>query len=277
MADVGIALGGGGAKGLAHICMLEVIDELGIRPTCIAGTSIGAIVGVLYASGLSARSIRQEIERELIQDGANLTDAVKTVFQWLQVVDINWHGNSLLDAGTFLDDLMNHVGVDRFEQLDIPMKVVAADFWRRSPVVFETGDIKTAIHASMALPGIFNPVVIDGHVLVDGGVVNPLPYNLLAPECDFTIAIDVMGNRTESTSLVPSMAESVFNSFQIMQRTIINQQIDRAKPDLYVVPDIVDIQMLEFYKADSIFRQVGPACDQLREQLERCLLFPDDA
>lgn len=277
MTNVGVALGGGGAKGLAHICMLEVIDELRIKPSCIVGTSIGAIVGVLYASGLSARTIRQEIEQGLIQSSDDLTEAVKTIFQWLQVVDINWNGDSLLNADAFLDDLMNHVGVDQFEQLDISFKAVAADFWRRSQVVFETGDIRTAIHASMALPGIFDPVVVDGRVLIDGGVVNPLPYNLLGPDCDFVIAVDVMGNRTESTGLVPSMAESVFNSFQIMQRTIVNQQIDREKPDIYIVPDIVDIQMLEFYKAGTIFEQVKPACDQLRAQLERYLLSADDS
>ena len=149
--------------------------------------------------------------------------------------------------------------------------VVAADFWNREQIVFETGDLRTAVHASMAIPGIFNPVVIDQQVLVDGGVVNPVPYDLVLNDCDITIAIDVMGNRTESADLIPSFSESIFNTFQIMQKSILRQKVAAHPPDIYIAPDIVDIQMLEFYKAEEVFKQAQSAGDQLKTELEKLL------
>ena len=271
MTDIGLALGGGGAKGLAHICMLEVIDEFGIQPTRIAGTSIGAIIGVLYASGISGKTLREEFQRVSRSEQHSFADAVRNVFNWLQLVDVNWKGGSLLKADAFLDDVMDHVKVSDFEELRMPLKVVAADFWHRDEVVLGTGDIRTAVHASMALPGIFEPVVVDGRVLVDGGVINPVPYDLIMDACDVTIAIDVIGHRTQSAGLVPSLSESIFNTFQIMQKSILRQKIAAHPPDIYICPEIVDILMLEFHEAAEIFAQAGAAADQLRRELERHL------
>jgi len=273
MKKIGIALGGGGAKGLAHILMLEVIDELGIKPHRIAGTSIGAIAGMLYASGMSGKNIRENIEQMSLMEEDSFTDAFtkKDVFKWLQFIDIGWKDGGLLKADSFLDHLMQEVKISTFEELTIPLMVVAADFWNREQIVFETGDLRTAVHASMAIPGIFNPVVIDRQVLVDGGVVNPVPYDLVLNDCDITIAIDVMGNRTESEDLIPSFSESIFNTFQIMQKSILRQKIAAHPPDIYIAPDIVDIQMLEFYKAEEVFRQAQSARDQLRTELEKLL------
>ena len=275
MTKVGVALGGGGAKGLAHICMLEVIDEFGIAPSRIAGTSIGAIVGVLYASGISARTLREEIESVSHRQKDGVAEAIKNVLSWLPLLEVNWKGGSLLKADAFLDDVMDHVKVSDFEELRMPLKVVAADFWQRDEVVLETGDIRRAVHASMALPGIFEPVIADGRVLVDGGVINPVPYDLIMEECDLTIAIDVMGNRTESAGLVPSLPESIFNAFQIMQKSILRQKIAAQPPDIYVCPGIVDVLMLEFHEAAKIFAQAEAAADQLRRELERHLREAD--
>lgn len=271
MTDVGLALGGGGAKGLAHIYMLEVIDEFGIKPSRIAGTSIGAIIGLLYASGISPRALREEIESYSNGTDDTLSNTIKNVFSWMQLVDFNWKGGSLLKPDAFLDDVMDHVKVSAFEELHIPLKVVAADFWHRDEVVLETGDIRTAVHASMALPGIFEPVVVDGRVLVDGGAINPVPYDLIMDECDLTIAIDVMGNRTGGVGVVPSIQESIFNTFQIMQKSILRQKIALHPPDIYICPEIVGILLLEFHEANKIFAQAEAAADQLRRELERHL------
>ena len=273
MKKVGIALGGGGAKGLSHILMLEVIDEFGIKPHRIAGTSIGAIAGVLYASGLSGKAIKENIEQMSITESDSLSDIFtkKDVFKWLKFIDISWKDGGLLKADTFLDNLMERVKVKDFEQLSIPLSVVAADFWKRDQIVFHNGDIRSAVHASMAIPGIFDPVVNGKQVFVDGGVVNPVPYDLLLDDCDLTIAIDVMGNRTESADLIPSLSESIFNSFQIMQKSILRQKVAACPPDIYIAPDIVDIQMLEFYKAEEIFKQAQSAADELRKALEKQL------
>jgi len=272
MIKTGIALGGGGAKGLAHIPMLEVLDEFGLKPHRIAGTSIGAIVGVLYASGHSGLQIREGINRisYLETDQFPETLKEKDLFKWFEFIDIDWSGSSLLKVDSFLGELMKYVKGARFEDLEIPMQIVAADFWKRSQVVFESGELRSAIHASMALPGIFAPVVIDGRVLVDGGVVNPVPFDLLQ-DCDLVIAVNVMGRRTESKGLVPGFSDAVFNSFQIMQSAILEQKLSDHPPDVYIAPDIIDIRVLEFYRADEIFRQSVSAKDELRRKIEAFL------
>lgn len=274
MKKIGVALGGGGAKGLAHVPMLEIIDELGVKPHRIAGTSIGAIVGVLYASGLAARDIRENIEAMSLKDGDSLSDAFsrrRDLMKWFQFVDLGWKEGSLLSPDTFLDHLMQLVKVRDFSELEIPLSVVAADFWKRDQVVFDSGDIRIAVQASMAVPGIFRPVVVGNQVLVDGGVVNPVPYDLLLDDCDFTIAVDVMGNRTESADLIPSFSETIFNTFQIMEKTILKSKIATRPPDICIAPEIRDIQMLEFYKAHEIFEQSAPAGRRLRSALEKVL------
>ena len=119
--------------------------------------------------------------------------------------------------------------------------------------------------------GIFSPVVIEGQVLIDGGAVNPVPYDLLLDECDCVVAIDVMGNRTESAELIPSMSEAVFNTFQIMQRSILAHKFSLKPPHIHITPEIVDIRMLEFYKADVIFEQAQSAKAQLKRELGKLM------
>jgi NTE family protein len=95
----------------------------------------------------------------------------------------------------FLDFLIKQIQVERIEQLPIPVRIVAADFWRREAVVFDEGDIRTAIKASVSLPGIFSPVQFEDRILVDGGAVNPVPFDLLDSDCEITIAINVLGEK----------------------------------------------------------------------------------
>ncbi len=271
MTRIGLALGGGGAKGLAHICMLEVIDEFGLKPSRIVGTSIGAIIGVMYASGISGRTLREEFQNISNEESSGFIEAMRNIFTWLQLTNVNWKGGSLLKADAALDDLMRYVQVANFEDLSIPVQVVASDFWRRTEVVLESGTIRSGVHASIALPGVLEPAVVDGRVLVDGGLTNPVPYDLVMDDCDITIAIDVLGSRTESKDLIPSLQESVFNSFQIMQKSILRQKMEARPPDIYICPNLVDVLLLEFYEAPKIFAQAAPAADQLRRELERCL------
>ena len=255
---IGIALGGGGAKGIAHVPMLEVLDEFDIVPFQISGTSIGAVIGVLYATGYSGREIREGINQISYLEGDGVVDSLagKNLFKWFEFIDIDWSGNAFFTADTFLAELMKDVGIENFEELKIPLKVIAADFWNRSQVVFESGELKPALQASMALPGIFVPMVQDGRVFVDGGAVNPVPFDLLN-DCDLVIAVNVMGTRTESDSLIPTFSEAVFNTFQIMQTTILQQKLIEHPPDIYIAPEIVDVRVLEFYKGGSSIQAGG--------------------
>ena len=266
---VGLALGGGGAKGLAHIPMLQTLDALGVRPVSIAGTSIGAIMGTLYAAGASGDEIYDGIT-ELVAMPKTLQEAfeAKQLFAWLEFFDLNISRGSLFQVDKFLDHLEDLIGVSDFESLAIPLKVVATDFWGREEVVFDRGPIIPAVAASFAMPGIFKPVVLDERVLVDGGSVNPLPYDLLEDECDVIIAIDVMGRRARDEALLPSYSESVFNTFQIAEKSILREKFRRRKPDIYLEVEIAGVRALEFHKVDDILRQAEPARKRLESALK---------
>ncbi|NNJ98598.1 MAG: patatin-like phospholipase family protein, partial [Gammaproteobacteria bacterium] len=186
MKKLGIALGGGGAKGVAHVLMLEVLEEIGWQPYCISGTSIGAIVGALYASGNSAKALRDDLTSASFSENGSFIDDIfnKDLSRWWDMLDLDFGGKGLLDAREFLARLHSKLNVSSFEELAIPLRIVAADFWQREQIVFESGPLLPAVHASMALPGVFQPVQIDGRVLIDGGVVNPVPFDVLPEECD---------------------------------------------------------------------------------------------
>ena len=274
---VGLALGGGGAKGLAHVPILETLDELGVRPHMIAGTSIGAIIGALYASGLSGSQTRAEIEEFIYHEAEggerkfSVAGGFRKVLDLLDL-DLDFSSGGFVRGEKFLDRLYEDLRVESFDELEIPLKIVVSDFWSREQLVLETGELRSAVRASMSLPVLFSPVMMGERVLIDGGAVNPVPYDILMDECDVTIAVDVSGSRPQvSEDPTPSLMDSVFNTFQIMSKAIVDEKRKRRPPDLYLQPHIVDVQVLEFDRADEIFAASKAACDELRAKLPALL------
>ena len=164
--------------------------------------------------------------------------------------------------------LIENMETDTFEQLRIPLKVVATDFWERKEVVFDKGDLRSAIRASLAIPWLLTPVRQGETVLVDGSAVNPLPYDLIQDECDITIAVDVMGSRNQAAKYKPSMLDYIFNTYQIMQKTILTEKIKNRPPDIHIEVDIAGVKVMEFYKAGDVYRQAQPFKDELKRKLE---------
>ena len=270
---LGIALGSGGARGIAHLAMLEVLDDLGWRPSLIAGTSVGAIVGAIYASGMSAAEFKTRIvDMSVSEDDTGMALLFNEGFRkWLDYASLDFRRKSLLDVDAFLRDMGVDINGKHFEDLDIPLKVVASDFWRREQVVFDSGELMPAIEASMALPGVFKPVKIGNRVLIDGGAVNPVPYDLLFDACDVVVAIDVMGERLPHSDELPGLGENVLNTFQIMQKTILHEKLAARQPDIYIQPPVSEVRVLEFYKAERVLRQSREGADALRAELEKVL------
>jgi len=272
MKQIGLALGGGGAKGLAHIPMLEVFDELGVRPHLITGTSIGSIMGALYASGISGSRIREGVKRMIISKGDSFRASLKKkdVFQWIKFLDVDVGPRGLFKGDKFIEFLYETMGTSSFEELEIPLKIIATDFWSAEQVVLESGPLLPAVKASMGLPGVFTPVTDDDRVLIDGGGVNPVPHDLLQ-DCDVTVAVDVMGSMKAESGKVPNLFRAVLGTFDIMQNSIITAKRQQNPPDIYIRPDIVDVDILDFYKADEVYRQAEPERERLRIELARCL------
>ena len=272
MKKVGIALGGGGARGLAHISMLQVLESLDVRPVAIAGTSIGAILGALYASGRSASDLR-ELVRALVEMPQSFKEVVgaRKLPGVLEFIGLDVGKSGVLGVDKFLGALQAELGVSSFEELQIPLTVVAADFWARREVVFDQGPLAPAVAASFAIPGVFKPVRMGDRVLIDGGCVNPVPYDLLPSECDIVVAVDVLGQRVPSEDLVPTVTESVFNAFQIAEKTILGEKMKANPPTIYVEPEAREVRVLDFLKANQIYDQAEPARERFEVALRKAL------
>jgi len=270
---IALALGGGGARGLAHILVLEAFEELGIKPTRIAGTSIGALYGAAYASGLAAAHIRAlteetlssrfEVIRQLI---AARSDPVRKL---LRVLPLR---SALLDPEAVLDLVLPKGVKAQFEDLAIPLQVVATDLVSQTAFVMDHGDLRSAVAASIAIPILFQPVRREGRVLLDGGLVNPLPYDLIAGTADVTIAIDVGGaSREARLASTPSILEISVHSIQIIQKSITRERMRHVQPDIYIDVDLDQFGALDFLKVKDILAAAQPMKEQLKRQLGRVL------
>jgi NTE family protein len=271
--SIALALGGGGARGLAHILMLEVFDELGLKPKVIAGTSIGALFGAAYASGLSARLIRAHTE-EVLGQRLGLTryllaarsEPVQRILNFFPI------RSSLLSPALLLDLMLPSKVARDFAGLKIPLKLVATDFHAQEQVVLDSGDLRSAIAASMALPALFTPVSREGRVLMDGGLVNPLPFDVLKGQADVTVAIDVSGAATVSEERgLPSAFSALVTSSQILQRSIVREKLRAQQPDIYIDVDVDEFHVLEFHRFRQVLAAAGVAKEKLKRQLERVL------
>lgn len=275
MKKIGLALGGGGARGFAHIPILEVFDELGIRPYCMTGTSIGAIMGALYASGHSAAHIVKMIHKLIAPPNSKLIDLIrkKESLKFLEMIDphLSFKPKGLLKGEKLLSFLYDHMKVATFEELKIPLKVVATDFWRHQQVVFDSGDLLPALRASMALPFIFTPVSGSDRVLVDGGLVNNVPHDLLSPNCDIRIAVDIMGTTTIPTTKIPSPREAIFHTYQVMMDAMAQEKLANHPVDIHVRSPLVDVEILDFHKPWEIYEQGLAAKDDFKRQLEELI------
>ena len=154
----------------------------------------------------------------------------------------------------------------------IPLKVVATDLGSREAAVLSEGPLRPAIAASIAIPVIFSPVVLGGRTLADGGLVNPLPFDLLDGAADITIAIDVSGAAGEaSIDANPSVYEMIMHSVQIMEKSITRQKLKYRQPDIYIDVDLDQFAALEFHKPREILAAAEPAKLAFKRQLERIL------
>jgi NTE family protein len=224
---IGLALGGGAARGFAHIGVIKALEAQGIVPDIIVGTSAGAVVGALYASGLSGFEL-QKVALEI--DEAQIGD---------------W---SLPDRGVFkgeaLQNFVNRAVANRpLEKLPRNFSVVATDLNSGESVLFRTGNTGMAVRASSAVPGVFQPVSINGHEYVDGGLVSPVPVRAARSlGANFVIAVDISVNprdaRTSSTLGV------MLQTFAIMGQSI--SRYEKAEADIVIRPITAELPATDF-------------------------------
>jgi NTE family protein len=280
--SVGLVLSGGGAKGLAHIGVLKAIEAAGIRIDYIGGTSMGAIVGGLYASGYTASqldSIFRTVDyNALIQD--EVPRRAKTFYEKDESVkyaltlpfdSFEIAFPSGLSKGQNVYNLFSkltaHVNtIDDFSALPIPFFCVATNAENGEMVLLENGYLPRAVSASGALPTLFSPVVIDDTILIDGGVVNNYPIDeLRAKGVDIIIGVDVQSNikkRKDLTSALDVILQ--INNYSTIQQ----MEVKREKTDVYIKPNIKDFSVVSFDDAPTIMEAGLEAGRQVKDQLD---------
>ena len=155
MKKIGLALGSGGARGLAHILMFEVFEELGIKPSVIAGSSIGAIMGAGFASGTSAKEIKEVVNDLIFHKNSKFWQLYKKTdyTKMLNFIDVGFKPGGLIKGEKFLKVLREEIKASSFEELKIPLKVVSTEYWDHDEIILDSGDIHKAVIASFSLPG----------------------------------------------------------------------------------------------------------------------------
>ena len=272
MKSVALALGGGGARGLAHIVVAEALDEMGVKPVAIAGTSIGAIIGAGYAAGMSGREMR----RYAIHIAHNRTDVMRRMMRARAGKLRHLFGGGLgdatrLDAELLCEQFLPESLPDDFSGLAIPLMVIASDLYRRREVMFSKGLLRRALAASISLPTIMRPVEYDGQVLVDGGATNPLPFEHLRGLADIVVAVDISGPISADRREVPNALECLYATVLVMTNSIISEKLRHGAPDLLLQPKVGAFRALGFLQASAILRAADPAKAEFKEKLAKLI------
>ncbi len=267
---IALALGSGGARGLAHIPVLEAFDELGISPSAIAGCSMGAMVGAGYAAGMPGKDIRTFATENLRKQGEFARRLIAT--QWASLRE-RWREKRSLAEFSMQ---MEAVGIAQeflppelpktFEELRIPLAVVATDFREHCEIVYRAGLLRPAVAGSMAIPGLLRPVEFEGRLLIDGGAVNPLPFDLLRKEADVVVAVDITRLR-ETPEGIPDPIQMLFMATDIMTHAIVSEKLKHSAPDILLKPNVSAFGALDFPRALPILKASEPVKEELKRKL----------
>jgi len=297
---VGLVLGCGGAKGLSHIGVIKLLEEMDVKIDFITGSSIGALIGGAFASGLSIK----EIENIALE--TDLTSTAKLFSPGF--------GKSGLVTGTNVQKFLTSIlGNKNIEDLQIPFTAVATDIITGEEIHFNKGNLVEAIRASISIPIVFQPVIRNNIVLVDGGIVNPVPINVAREMgADHIIAINVLSSEImpdikhdkkrpnkidldKPLEIIPALQrkledliidnkwirnfikhkekqdlpgiKKIFNqSIKIAQEKMIRQSIELYKPDVLIEPDVGSVNMFEFYNAEEIIEKGYKAAEAVLKE-----------
>lgn len=281
---IGVALGGGAARGMAHLGVLKVLEQNGIYVDMIAGTSAGAMTGILYASGM-----------EPDYNAARFVHDLKPgwLFRHLPNGDY-WYLLSKYRRGQFDPMLRKYLGDSRLEQLTIPVYSVTVDLISGQPVVREEGDCVDAITESINLPVLSVPINRNGKSLVDGGIVNNIPADVLAASgCNFVIAVSVTASMEEEFASnrpdTPTSEMKSASAIKTILRTYVVQNVNMnsvgvAPADFVIEPDVSEFDITEFTRADEMSkigaettRQCMPKLKDLLSRIDDKLYAPDES
>ena len=233
---IAFALGSGAARGFAHVGVLNALQDAGITPDLIVGTSSGGLVGALYAGGIRGTELTQialEVERE-------------------EIIDYTTSRRGFITGDSLQEFVNEHLHHRQLQELEIPFAVVSTELRSGQKTVFTHGDSGLAVRAASSFPGLFRPVTIAGREYVDGGVVSPVPVAAaLDLGADIVVAVDV-AKSPASESIINGWIDVLHQSYLIMARVLSRAEIDQA--DVVIRPDIGDMSLLDFEQRQTAIK-----------------------
>ncbi|WP_407863909.1 patatin-like phospholipase family protein [Phyllobacterium phragmitis] len=270
---IAVAFGGGGARGIAHINVIEALDEMGIRPVAISGSSIGAIMGAGMAAGMSGREIGAYCRATLTnrtEIAARMWRTRPTSFSEILTDGVRF---TQFNIEKILKAFLPEQLPASFEELEIPLAVTATDFYAQQSAILESGDLISALAASAAIPALFRPIRRDGRILIDGGIYDPVPFELLEEKADIVVAIDVVGGPVGDDDRMPSSIDAMFGATQLMMQSIIATKLKQTRPVVFLRPQVARFGVLDFMRVEQILRESAGVKDELKQAMDAALTF----
>lgn len=231
---LGIAFSGGGARGAAHCGALQALKEYGIKPDVVSGTSVGALVAVLYSSGFSPKQMIETFQ------GMNF---------FKDIVAPSLPKGGLFDSRPLLTLIQKLLPYSRLEELPIPTFIVASDMDAGKPKTFAKGEIAPRVVASCSIPVIFQPICINGVHYVDGGTFQNLPVSAIRQKCDKVIALNL--NHLEADKHKNNLVSVAYRSFMMMM--VSNVAADSAQSDLFIDLDTYGCMAHDLSRIEELF------------------------
>jgi NTE family protein len=290
---IGVVLGGGGARGFAHLGVLQELEKMHIPISCISGTSAGALIGGMYANGLPLDVMQQDFKAAdwdaMLSGKPNraLVPFERKSDDYKNYLDITFglRGTQFRvprsavnsqDIDLFIRQLTRDRVINSFDQLPIPFRAVATDLSNGDPVVFDQGSLATALRASMAVPGLFNPVEDQGRLLIDGGVARNLPIQDIKGRCaDHVIVVDV-GTPLMKADQINTLFDVLAQTSNLMvARNVREQKALLDSGDIVIRPDLTGFSTASFDDNQAIIARGAAAVDPVRAQLAAWSVSPE--
>lgn len=247
---IGLVLSGGGTRGIAHLGLLQVLDELQVKPSIISGVSAGALIGAMYSAGKTPEEILSIAKKSINFGFSNFL----------------WKKGGFFSREFLFRILLEHIPHNSFEELGIPLYVNAVDFLKNETIYFSKGELIPCLEASSAVPLLFSPAEFQKSVYVDGGLLNNFPVEPLLGKCDKIIGVHV--NKLEEYDHV----QARFSRFTILERcyhmSIANSVYAKVPLcDIFIEPSLHSFGMLHIKKADEIFERGYKAAAKEKENI----------
>jgi len=266
--NIGLALSSGGARGLAHIGVIKALQEESIPVNMVSGTSMGALVGACFAKDGNVDAIEKLARMVNLRF---LSEFLDPSFRMLR--------RGVIQGGKIDKLLYSLLGNTQFKDLKIPLAIVTVDINTGREVVFRKGIVREAVRASIAIPAIFTPLLSEGKCLVDGGLISPLPVNIIREMgAKVIIGVNVLAepHKMQSHGIfrdtgadAPNIFEALLRSIYIMEYEIM--KLNMQKADIVINPDVRAIRAFEFFKAKEAIKAGYKAAGDGMPKLKRLL------